>query len=310
MAVLLPLCDDLDQMTLEDCRQFYAEEIRLIASVKSNALVEALEHVPREKFLGPPPWQIASPEQSLALSPGGSAYIETSDPRDLYHNLLVAIDPARRLNNGQPSALLRWIDALDLKPGDRAYHLGCGVGYYTAIIAEAVGPTGSVLASEVDSDLAARARANLASYPNVTVLGQDGATVDPGVCDAIMINAGVTHPEPGWLDRLSENGRLILPITTAIGRPGFGAGVVVAVVRRQSEFSAHVVTQVAIYNCTSVRDPDLEKLVAKALATPALTKIRSLRRDDHELAETCALHAKSFCLSTAEIAPDHAESVA
>jgi protein-L-isoaspartate(D-aspartate) O-methyltransferase len=298
------LCDDLGLMTLEDCRRFYAEEIRLVASVKSSALVEALIHVPREKFLGPPPWQIASPEQAVALGQGGSPYLTTSDPRDLYHNLLVAIDPARRLNNGQPSALLRWIDALDLKPGDRAYHLGCGVGYYTAIIAEAVGPTGVVIASEVDSDLATRARANLASYPNVTVHDQDGTTVDPGMCDAMIINAGVTHPEPGWLDRLSENGRLVLPITTAMGRPGFGAGVVVAVLRQRSGFSAHLLTQVAIYNCTSARDPDLEKLVAKALATPTLTKIRSLRRDHHEPAQACVLHGKSFCLSTAEVASD------
>lgn len=307
MVAWLSLCDDLDLMTLEDCRRFYAEEIRLAASLKSSALVEALMHVPREKFLGPPPWQIASPEQALAVGPTGSAYIATSDPRDLYHNLLVAIDPARRLNNGQPSALLRWIDALDLRPGDRAYHLGCGVGYYTAIIAEAVGPTGAVVASEVDSALAARARANLASYPNVTVHDRDGATVDPGSCNAMMINAGVTHPEPVWLDRLAENGRLVLPITTAIGRPGFGAGVVVAVVRQQSGFSAHVLTQVAIYNCTSARDPDLEKLLAKALSTPTLTKIRSLRRDDHESAESCVLHGKGFCLSAAEIIPDQTE---
>jgi protein-L-isoaspartate(D-aspartate) O-methyltransferase len=295
-------------MILEDCRHFYAEEIRLIASLKSSALVEALMHVSREKFLGPPPWQIASPEQSLALAPGSSPYMATSDPRDLYHNVLVAIDASRRLNNGQPSALLRWIDALDLKRGDRVYHLGCGVGYYTAIIAEAVGPTGTVVASEVDPDLAARARTNLASYPNVTVHGQDGATVDPGTCDAMMINAGVTHAEPGWLDRLSENGRLILPITTAMGRPGFGAGVVIAVVRQQAGFSARVLTQVAIYNCTNVRDPDLEKLVAKVLATPTLTKIRSLRRDDHEPAEACVLHGKGFCLSTDEITQNQTAS--
>ena len=64
----------------------------------------------------------------------------TEDPRDLYHNILIAIDKDRNVNNGQPSALARWIDALDLKTGDRVYHLGSGVGYYTAIMREVVGP--------------------------------------------------------------------------------------------------------------------------------------------------------------------------
>ncbi|HLK33166.1 MAG TPA: hypothetical protein VKT29_08765 [Terriglobales bacterium] len=34
-------------MTLEECRRFYAEEIRLAGSVKSAALVESFARVPR-----------------------------------------------------------------------------------------------------------------------------------------------------------------------------------------------------------------------------------------------------------------------
>jgi protein-L-isoaspartate(D-aspartate) O-methyltransferase len=50
----------------------------------------------------------------------------------------------------------------DLRRGDRVIHVGCGVGYYTAIIAEVVGPSGQVIGLEIDADLAARARENLA----------------------------------------------------------------------------------------------------------------------------------------------------
>jgi protein-L-isoaspartate(D-aspartate) O-methyltransferase len=92
-----------------------------------------------------------------------SSYVTVDDPRDLYHNVVVALDRAKDINNGQPSALATWIDTLALQPGDRAFHLGCGVGYYTAIIAEVVGPSGSVVALELQSDLAARAKENLAS---------------------------------------------------------------------------------------------------------------------------------------------------
>jgi len=84
----------------------------------------------------------------------------------LYDNVLVALDAPRRLNNGEPAALARWLDTLDLAPGERLLHVGCGVGYYTAIGAEAVSRDGSVLGVEIDPELAERARRNLAPYAN------------------------------------------------------------------------------------------------------------------------------------------------
>jgi protein-L-isoaspartate(D-aspartate) O-methyltransferase len=291
-------------MTLEDCRLFYADEIRIAAGLHSNRLVSAYARVPREKFMGPAPWQVASPDMvSIALMGlAGSAYSPTDNPRDLYHNVLVALDPDRQLNNGQPSALARWIDALELEPGDRLYHLGCGVGYYTAIMAEVVGAGGRVAASEVDAGLAARARENLAAYPNVSVHVGDGAAFDPGQCDAIFINAGVTHPHPLWLERLSERGRLVLPLTGDMdaGNVG-GAGVVAKITRLRSDFSARVVTFVGIYSCTSVRDPEMSATLAKALATKALLKLKSVRTDPHQQDETCLAHRADICLSTAEV---------
>ncbi|MGA1985017.1 MAG: rRNA adenine N-6-methyltransferase family protein [Candidatus Sulfotelmatobacter sp.] len=290
-------------MNLEDCRRFYAEEIRFAAQLTSPALVEAFAHVPREDFLGPAPWQVASPEVVGLVSLGlaGSAYVTTDDPRDLYHNVLAAIDPARKLNNGQPSALAAWINALDLKAGQRVFHLGCGVGYYTAILAEMVGASGSVVASEVDPDLAARSSKNLASYPNVKVHSGDGALVDPGICDAMLINAGVTHPHVSWLEKLSDGGRIVLPITATIGGSSFGRGVMTRITRHRSKFSVQAVTYIAVYSCTSVRDPQLDPVVARALGSGTLLKVKSLRRDPHAPEETCVLHRPDMCLSTAAV---------
>jgi protein-L-isoaspartate(D-aspartate) O-methyltransferase len=288
-------------LTLDDCRLFYAEEIRFAVGVNSPALLEAFARVPREKFLGPRPWQIGSPEQrALSLAGMGSlSYTPTDDPRHLYHNVVVALDAARDVNNGQPSALARWIEALDLKAGDRVYHLGCGVSCYTAIIAEVVGLRGSVVAAEVLADLAALARENLSRYPNVTVHAADGASFDPDACAAMLINAGVTHPHPLWLNRLREGGRLVLPVTMATSAT-LGTGVMVRIVRQRGGFSAQVVTFVGIYSCTSVRDPELEPLVKKALTTGALLNLASARRDPHEPVDTCLLHGREVCLSSAD----------
>ncbi|HTY49263.1 MAG TPA: hypothetical protein VMB48_06195, partial [Steroidobacteraceae bacterium] len=71
-------------------------------------------------------------------------------PRHLCENVLVALDAARRLNNGEPLGLALFLDTLDLRPGERFLHIGCGVGYYTAVAAHALGPRGTVTAVEID----------------------------------------------------------------------------------------------------------------------------------------------------------------
>ncbi len=297
-------------MTIEDCRQFYAQEIRFIANITTPGLVEAFARVPREKYLGPPPWQLGSPEQRALSMTGkmGMSYYATEHPRDLYHNLVISLDASRDINNGQPSALGRWINAMDLKPGDRVYHLGCGVGYYTAIMAEVVGPTGSVVGIELHPQLAARAKENLSSYPYVTVHAGDGAAFDPGDCDAMLINAGTTHPHPLWLRRLRPKGRLVVPLTVAV-TPTLGQGVMAKIVRERGGFSAEVITVLAIFSCTSARDPLLEPLMPKALTSGALLNLRSIRRDVHEPGESCILHGSEVCVSSAELDADSAASV-
>jgi len=289
-------------MTIEDYRRFYSEEIRFTANVHSPGLVEAFARVPREKFLGPGPWEIASAEMR-GLSAVGAiqiSYTPVDDPRHLYHNVVVVLDKAGDINNGQPSALARWIDALDLKAGDRVYHLGCGVGYYTAIMAEVVGPGGSVVGIELHPGLATRAKENLSCYPNVTVHAGDGAEFDPGACDAMLINAGVTHPSPLWLDRLREGGRLVVPLTMG-ATPTVGIGVMTKITRERGGLSAQIVTSLAIYSCRNGRDAQREPLLKAAMKSGALMKMKSVRRDAHEQADTCVIHGADVCLSSAEI---------
>ena len=73
---------------LETARRWYAEGLRFQAPAQSDAVIAAFARVPREAFLGPPPWRLLA---------GGRDHgpMETDDPRQLYHDILVAIDPAR-----------------------------------------------------------------------------------------------------------------------------------------------------------------------------------------------------------------------
>jgi len=283
-------------------RRAYAEELRTLGHLRSEALVEAFARVPREHFLGPGPWQIVV---RAAVDHVEYQSTEDADPGRLYRNVLVAIDAARMLNNGQPAGLASWIDALDLKTGETAVHIGCGTGYYTAILAEIVGSTGRVVAVEVDSELADRARTNLAYLSHVEVHSRDGADFNIGAADAIFVNAGATHPRSAWLDSLPSAGRLLLPITTAKNADGIGVGGMLLITRRGAGFAAKVVSPVAIFPCLGARDPDLnEQLAGKSRA--AWLAIRSVRHDAHDRCDTCWLHTPEGCLSSVPLVADAA----
>ena len=87
------------------------------------------------------------------------------------------------------------------------------MGYYTAVLAEIVGPTGAVSAIEIDETLAERAEEALSPWPQVTVTNGDGADGSFAKCDVVVASAGATHPLPAWLSCLSPNGRLVFLMT-------------------------------------------------------------------------------------------------
>jgi len=204
---------------LDSIRRYYAEELRAVANLQSEALVDAFAKVSREDFLGPGPWLILNPFHMVDESNEASYYRETADadPKHLYHNVLVAIDAKRCLNNGQPTFLATLIDSLDLASGDRVVHIGCGTGYYTAIMAHLTGPSGRVTGIEYEPELAARAKANFATSSNVDIVEGDGTSIPFDQADVIYVNAGCTRPAENWLDRLADGGRLILPMTSDKG---------------------------------------------------------------------------------------------
>ena len=285
-------------------RRFYAEEIEAVARLRSAALVDALATVPRERFLRAGPWTVLADVDLAGLAPAKTRETPDADPARVYHNIGIAIDPARQLFNGQPATLAPWIDALELTPGARVLHLGAGLGYYTAVIARCVGPSGRVLAFEADPALAEDARANLTEMPWVT-LRADSASVDRDrldeTFDAILINAGVTHPLDAWLDALAPNGRMILPMTATMPAMGpIGKGFVFLVTRAADGFAARLSGFVAIYSAVGIRDESLNAALGKAMmAGPQRAQaITRLRRDAHEPDPACWLHGAGFCLSS------------
>lgn len=250
---------------LQAARRAYADALsRLGPITHTPALANAFAAVPRERFLGPGPWRIIVPH-----SDGNEVFTSPdADPAPLYRDVLVTIDAARGINNGQPSLWARAFDTLKLRAGASVLHVAAGTGYYTAILAETVGPDGRVVAVEYEADLAERARANLEPWPQVTVVHGDGRTHDPGFdVDCVAVCAGSTHPAKLWLDRLADGGVLVMPLT---GR--YGWGFLLRVERRGAAFAASAVGGVGIYPCTGGRDSAAEGRLQTALDGLTRTK--------------------------------------
>jgi protein-L-isoaspartate(D-aspartate) O-methyltransferase len=285
------------QRELSIIRAAYAKQILAAASVVGNARLEAaLSATRREDFLGIGPWWMLRRFRDYVTTPD-------ADPVYLYTDDLVGIVPERHLNNGQPSLHAYLIDQASPPPGGHVVHVGTGTGYYTAIMAHLVGPSGRVTGIEYEPELAARAKANFAAYPNVEIVEGDGALVSFDQADVVYVNAGCTRPAESWLDRLADGGRLILPMTSD---QGFGAkspermasaGAVFRIERRGEDFLAYWISAVAIFPCAGSRDQASERALAEAFAKGGWQKVTRLYRDQEIPEERCWLRGSGWCLA-------------
>jgi protein-L-isoaspartate(D-aspartate) O-methyltransferase len=188
-----------------------------------------------------------------------------------------------------------------LQPGDRVLHVGCGLGYYTALIAACVGESGRVLAFDVDNDLATEARANLAAYPQVDVRSGNGIDLPAGEAvvsfDAILINAGMSHPHDAWLAALKPGGRMVVPLTVPFPPMGATIGKGIVVLIQGDQLNARLIAFVAIYSALGIRGAALTEALGKAMARNPFPSIKRLRRDAHEAGAACWMHSERLCLS-------------
>lgn len=276
-------------------RRRFAEELRATARLTSDELVHAFAKVPRERFVGHGPWQICD-----FADDGSWSYrtTDSADPIHVYRDVLIGIDSTRGLNNGEPSSLASWIESLAPRSGETVVHIGSGTGYYSAILAELVGPSGIVLACEIEPILAACAEENLRPWNQVTVSPMDGCELPFAECDAIFVNCGVTHPLPAWLTRLRMNGRLLLPVTASSDETGIGFGAMYLITRRGLGFAVHYLSPVGIFPCSGGRSEALNQALLDK-AKESWRNVRSVRMDRHAEDGSCWLHTDMCCLSEA-----------
>jgi protein-L-isoaspartate(D-aspartate) O-methyltransferase len=276
-------------VTLAEARRAFAEELRFVAHVTDERVVEAFATVPRERFVGPGPWRVLNLYEQRY-------WTTDNDPRALYHNVLVALDESRGLNTGEPSLWAHHFDRIGVHAGDRVLQIGTGSGYFTAILAELVGATGQVVGYEVDDPLAATAAENLKPWPQASVRKSKGVPEIEGLCDVIVAFAGLTAPPASWLDALAPGGRALIPLTTD-QRWGF----LLRVDNTPQGLAARVAGNIGIFHAQGLRDAAEATALGQVLNDFAgRAALKSLRRDRHDKDETCWLHGNGWCLSKRE----------
>jgi protein-L-isoaspartate(D-aspartate) O-methyltransferase len=272
--------------SIDAARTYYAALVAGKGGDGDPRIADAFRTTPRERFVGAGPWTVFTFDRG---------YIETpsDDPAWLYQDVLVALSPGQGINNGAPSLHARCLGALLPKEGETVLHIGTGTGYYTTILANLVGPSGTVIGYEIDPVLMGKATANLAALSNVEVRGVSGTSGSLPACDAIYVNAGATHPVDCWLDALRPGGRLLFPMT-----PDPGMGGMLLVTRLEgSGFAARFVCHAGFIPCQGARDPDMNRLLGETFRRQCLWTVRSLHRGTTPDA-SCWLAGNGWWLST------------
>ena len=126
----------------------------------------------------------AKPERALQPSHRGAARHGSRDIGDYI----------RRMESGDRAVWQKpdeVVAALNLKPGERIADVGCGPGYFTLPLAEAVGPTGKVWAVDIETEMLDRLRQHIAegglSNIEPQLVPENDPMLPAGEVDTILI---------------------------------------------------------------------------------------------------------------------------
>src|SRR6185437_14365191 len=159
--------------------------------LRSHAAGAAMRAVPRHRFLPGASLDDAYADRAIALK---------TDQAEVVSSI------------SQPGMIALMLDLLAPAPGDRVLEIGTGSGYNAALLAELVGPAGSVTTIDLDQEMAANARRvlNETGHANVRVLAADGAAggVD-GRFDRVVVTARTDDVAAAWWDALDSGGRIV-----------------------------------------------------------------------------------------------------
>jgi protein-L-isoaspartate(D-aspartate) O-methyltransferase len=278
-----------NKASLEEIRSFFATMMAVASGSTDPRFERAFELVRREAFVGPGPWHINVYQRTVETP--------SADPVFLYQNVVVRLDAAKGINNGEPFLHAAWMGAVEPKPGETVCQIGAGTGYYTAMLSVLTLPGGRVHAFEIDEELAKKARNNLQPFDGVSVTQGDATRLPLPPSDLIYVNAGVATPPLGWLKALRPQGRMIFP-----WRPSQAAGLAIIISRRRAGYSVKPLMASYFIPCVGAADAEQCKRIPDQQEAWSVRSVwlNSEREPDQTAVAICG----ELWFSSAEIAAE------
>jgi protein-L-isoaspartate(D-aspartate) O-methyltransferase len=155
--------------------------------ISDQAVLRAMDEVPREHFVAPEFSDSAYADQALPIACGQTI--------------------------SQPYVVAYMTEQLEVGPGQRVLEIGTGSGYQAAVLSRLAREVVSVERYRTLAD-SARERLKTLGYSNVTVLAGDGFAGAPerAPFDRIMVTAAAEEVAETLLAQLSEGGMMVLPV--------------------------------------------------------------------------------------------------
>ena len=155
--------------------------------ISDQAVLRAMDEVPREYFVAPGFTESAYADQALPIACGQTI--------------------------SQPFVVAYMTEQLEVEPHHRVLEVGTGSGYQAAILSRLAREVVSIERYRTLADTA-RERLKTLGYSNVTVLAGDGMAGAPDFApfDRIIVTAAAEAVPEALGAQLAEGGKLILPI--------------------------------------------------------------------------------------------------
>jgi protein-L-isoaspartate(D-aspartate) O-methyltransferase len=178
-------------------RERMVQRYRTSGYIKSEKLAKAMLRVPREAFMD-------------------RGYVDYS-----YNDQPYPIPGDGRQTISAPYMYPIFYEPLGLEAGDKLLEVGAGSGYGAALARELVGPTGLVVAIEINPVTYSFAEANLleTEYNDILLILGDGSLgyMDAAPYNAICITAACPNIPKPLMEQLRAPGKLLAPVGKTSG---------------------------------------------------------------------------------------------
>jgi protein-L-isoaspartate(D-aspartate) O-methyltransferase len=155
--------------------------------ISDQAVLRAMDEVPREYFVGPEFTDSAYADQALPIACGQTI--------------------------SQPYVVGYMSEQLELEPGHRVLEIGTGSGYQAAVLSRIVREVVTIERYRTLADTAL-ARLKTLGYGNVAIFAGDGLLGAPELApfDRIIVTAAAEEVPQALVEQLAEGGKMVLPL--------------------------------------------------------------------------------------------------